>query len=134
MEEVVQSSNDALDYSKRESVGMGIFSRFANLFTKRGRNNELLLKGMAHANAGRIEQAIGIYDSLVEANSSGDVVRARALFNRALAYSSLKNDEQAIADLNEVLTLPHLPKNVQEATRDQLMRVRKRLDKTANEL
>lgn len=111
---------------------MGFFSRLANLFTKRGRDDELLLKGIEHANAGRPKQAIEIYDTLVNSKSSGDTVRARALFNRALAHSSLKNDQQAIADLTEVLTLPNLPENVQSSARDQLKRVRKRSDKPAS--
>ena len=108
---------------------MSFFSRLANLFTKHGRNDELLLKGMEHAKAGRPQQAIEIYDTLVKSKLSSDTVRARALFNRALAYSSLKNDSQAIADLNELLTLPRVPENVQNSARDQLKRVRKRSDK-----
>jgi hypothetical protein len=112
---------------------MGFFSRLAHLFTKRGRDDELLLQGMQHAKAGRPEQAIEIYDTLVKSKSTGDTVRARALFNRALAYSALKNDVQAIADLNELRTLPNVPENVQAAVRDQLKRVRRRSDKSASE-
>lgn len=74
-----------------------------------------------------------VYETLVKSKSSGDTVRARALFNRALAYSALKNDRQAIADLNEVLTLPNVPDNVRNSARDQLKRVRKRSDKPADE-
>ncbi len=112
---------------------MGFLSRLANLFTKRGRNDELLNSGMEHAKAGRPQQAIKIYDTLVKSKLSSDTVRARALFNRALAHSSLKNDVQAIADLNEVLTLPHVPENVRNSAQDQLKRVRKRSDKAGSE-
>jgi hypothetical protein len=110
---------------------MGFFSRLVNLLTKGGRDDELLLKGMEHAKAGRPKQAIEIYDNLVKSKSSSDTVRARALFNRALAHSALKNDAKAIADLNEVLTLPNLPENVRNSTRDQLNRMQKRSDKPA---
>jgi hypothetical protein len=110
---------------------MGFISRLVSRFSKGGRDDELLLKGMEHAKAGRPKQAIEIYDKLVKSKSSGDTVRARALFNRALAYSSLKNDVQAIADLNEVLTLPNVPDNVRNSARDQLKRVQKRSDKPA---
>jgi hypothetical protein len=108
---------------------MRLLSRLANLFTKKGRDDELLLQGMEHAKAGRPSQAIEIYNALVKSKKSGDTVRARALFNRALAHSSLKNDTQAIADLNEVLTLPNVPDNVRNSARDQLKRVHKRSDK-----
>src|SRR5687767_1338571 len=108
---------------------MGLFQRFANLFSQKGRDDELLLKGMEHAKAGRPQRAVEIYDTLVKSKSSSDTLRARALFNRALAHSSLKNDLQAIADLNEVLTLPNVPENVRNSARDQLKRVHKRSDK-----
>ena len=110
---------------------MGFFSRLFNLFSKSGRDDELLLKAVEHAKAGRPKQAIEIYDTLVKSRSSGDTLRARALFNRALAHSSLKNDVQAVADLKELLTLPHVPDNVRNSANDQLKRVQKRSDKPA---
>jgi tetratricopeptide (TPR) repeat protein len=110
---------------------MGILSRLAHVFNKTGRDDALLLKGIEHAKAGRPQEAVQVYDTLIKASSSSDTVRARALFNRALAYSSLKNDSQAIADLNEVLSLPNIPENVRSSARDQLNRVRKRSDKPA---
>ena len=112
---------------------MGFFSRLANQFSKGGRDDESLQKAMDHAKAGRPQQAIEIYNQLVKAKSSGDTVRARALFNRALAYSSLKKDAQAIADLNELLKLPNVPNNVRDSARDQLKRVNKRSDKSVSE-
>jgi hypothetical protein len=86
----------------------------------------LLLQGLQHAKAHRPDQAIAIYNRLLDSRTTGDTTRASALFNRALAHSSLDNDQQALADLEQVLTLPGLPDNVQSAARTQLARVRRR--------
>jgi hypothetical protein len=110
---------------------MGFLNRFSNLFSKSGRDDELLLKAMEHAKAGRPQQAIAIYDTLIKSNASGDTVRARALFNRALAYSSLKDDAHALTDLKALLALPSVPDNVRNSATDQLKRVQKRSDKPA---
>jgi hypothetical protein len=48
------------------------------------------------------------------------------LFNRALAFSSLEDDDKARADLAQVLTLRNLPENVQTAARAQLARIKRR--------
>ena len=105
---------------------MSFLSRITNLFTRGGRDDNLLQQGMAHASAHRPEEAIAIYDSLVNAKSTSLTVRSRALFNRALAHSALKNDKQAIADLEQVTTMVGVPENVLTAARNQLIRVRNR--------
>jgi regulator of sirC expression with transglutaminase-like and TPR domain len=105
---------------------MGLLARLAGLFSKGSRDESLLLQGMTHAKANHPEQALPIYNRLLDAPSTNTTTRARALFNRALAYSSLDQDDQALADLERVLTLPDLPENVQSATLAQLARVRRR--------
>jgi tetratricopeptide (TPR) repeat protein len=105
---------------------MGLLQRFANLFTKTGRDEQLLLQGLAHAKADRTEQALKIYNQLIEAENTSDTTRARALYNRALVHSALKNDDQALADLEKVLALPNLPDNVQSAARNRIARVKRR--------
>jgi tetratricopeptide (TPR) repeat protein len=106
---------------------MNFFSRLLNrFFSQSGRDDDRLVEGMNLAKAGDTQKAIDIYNSLIDATSAGAVVRARALFNRALAYSSLKDDAQAAADLKQVLAMPNLPENVQTAARAQLARVSKR--------
>src|SRR6185369_16363600 len=76
---------------------MGILAKLANLFSRSGRDDNRLLQGMEHANAKRPIQAIAVYDSLVNANGTSPTIRARALFNRALAHSAMKDDQKAIA-------------------------------------
>ena len=105
---------------------MGFLSSLTGLFSG-GSEDSRLAKGMNLAKAGKPEQAIAIYDALL-ATSSSDTVKARAKFNRALAYSSMKKDELAAKDLQDVLGMPNLPENVQTAARSQLARVRKRAE------
>jgi hypothetical protein len=111
---------------------MSFFSRLTNLFTRGGRDDNLLQQGMAHATAHRPEKAIAIYDSLVNSRSTSLTVRSRALFNRALAHSAMKNDQKAIADLEQVVNMPGVSENVQTAARNQLIRVRNRGDRVRN--
>jgi hypothetical protein len=87
---------------------------------------------MGHASANRPEKAIAIYDSLVASKSASMTVRSRALFNRALAHSSMKEDEKAIADLEQVLAMSGVPENVLAAARNQLIRVRNREERHRN--
>jgi tetratricopeptide (TPR) repeat protein len=105
---------------------MGILARLAGLFSKQGRDENLLQKGLAHAKSKRPQEAIAIYNRLIDAHDTSAATRASALFNRALAHSSLDDDDQALVDLERLLGLPDLPDNVQSAARSQLARVRRR--------
>jgi len=108
---------------------MSFFDRLTNFFSRGGRDDNLLRQGMDHASANRPEKAIAIYDSLVASKSASPTVRSRALFNRALAHSSLKDDEKAIADLEQVMNMSDAPENVLTAARNQLIRVRNRAER-----
>jgi len=108
---------------------MSFFSQLANLFTRAGRDDNLLKQGMDHASANHPEKAIGIYDSLLSSKKTNPTIRARALFNRALAHSALKADEKAIADLEQVVSMPGAPENVLTAAKNQLIRVRNRVQR-----
>ncbi|HZL89552.1 MAG TPA: hypothetical protein VFB96_14405 [Pirellulaceae bacterium] len=105
---------------------MGFLSRLAGLLTGGGRDDRLLLQAIEHAKNKHPERAIEIYDTLLASRSTRGTVRARALFNRALAHSSMKDDEKALVDLEQLLTMPDLPENVQNAAKAQVLRVRKR--------
>src|SRR5262245_50746556 len=105
---------------------MGLLGRLAGLLTGGGRDDRLLLQAIELAKNKHPDKAIPIYDSLLAKTSTSDTVRARALFNRALAHSSMKDDEKALVDLEQLLTMPDLPENVQNAAKAQVLRVRKR--------
>ena len=108
---------------------MAILKLLANLFSRRGRDESRLDAAMRHAHAKRPGEAIAIYDSILNSSGQDPSLRARALFNRALAHSSLKDDKKAIADLEEVIALAGTPENVLSAARNQLVRVRNRVQR-----
>jgi hypothetical protein len=108
---------------------MSFFGQLANLFSRTGRDDNRMRQAMDHAHAKRPEKAIPIYDSLLNSKGTSSTVRARALFNRALAHSSLKEDKKAIADLQEVVSMPGVPENVLSAARNQLVRVQSRVQR-----
>jgi hypothetical protein len=108
---------------------MGFLGQLTNIFSRSGRDDNRLQEGMVHAEAKRPAQAIAIYDALVNSKGTSPTARARALFNRALAYSSMKDDAKAIADLEEVVVMPGAPENVLTAARNQLVRVRNRVQR-----
>jgi len=58
---------------------------------------------MEHAHGKGPLDAIAIYNSLVNTQGASFSLRARVLFHRALANSSLKDDQQAIVNLEEVI-------------------------------
>ena len=105
---------------------MGFFSQLLGLFTRGGRDEGLLSQGLAHAKARRPEQAIEIYTTLLKSDGTGTLVRGRALFNRSLAYSSLDQNDKALADLKELMAMPNLPDNIQVAARERLARLKNR--------
>ncbi len=108
---------------------MGFFGQLLNLLSRSGRDDNRLQQGMDHAHANRPDKALDIYNALLNSKSTGPVVRARTLFNRALAHSALKNDIKAIADLEAVVASSAAPENVQTAARNQLIRVRSRVER-----
>ena len=105
---------------------MSILQRIAGIFSRSGRDENLLQQAMAHAKAKHPDKALAIYNQLLSSSSTSSQTRARALFNRALAHSSLDDDQKAIADLEQALALPDVPDNVESAARSQLARVRRR--------
>ena len=111
------------------NCGMSFFGQLANLFSRSGRDDTRLKQGMDLASAKRPDKAIGIYDSILGSKTANSTVRARALFNRALAHSSMKDDEKAIADLEGVASMGGAPENVRTAARNQLIRVRNRVER-----
>lgn len=105
---------------------MGFMDKVAGLFSKSSREESLLLKGVDLAKGKHPEQAIAIYNDLLTSPATAASIKARALFNRALAYSSMKDDDRAVADLEAVLKMPGVPDNVESAARSQVIRVKKR--------
>jgi hypothetical protein len=104
---------------------MGLLGQLGSMFTRGGREEALLDQAMEHAKSKRPEKALDIYETLLKSTSSCSL-KARALYNRALVHSALKNEDQALADIEAVLKLPEVPDNVLTAAKERLVRLRKR--------
>ena len=107
---------------------MSFFSKIAGLFSRGSREESLLLEGVENSKAKRPEKAIEIFNSLLTTPTLSPTVRASALYNRALAYSAMDEDDKAMADLQKVLTLPGCPDNVQTAAKTRVARMKKRAE------
>jgi len=107
---------------------MSFFGKVAGLFSRNSREESSLLEGVEHVKAKRPEKALDIFNSLLATPTVSTTVRASALYNRALAYSALDDDEKAIDDLKKVLALPGCPDNVLTAAKTRMARVKKRAE------
>lgn len=105
---------------------MELFNRLSNWFSRQGRDENQLNAAIEFARDGSPAKAIDIYSELLRAEVTSATTKARALFNRALAYSSLNDDQLAIADLKQLATQAVVPENVRSAARTQLVRLNNR--------
>jgi hypothetical protein len=111
---------------------MSILTKLSSLFSRSTRHEELLREAIEHAKENRPAKAIEIYNSLLDSSGASTDLRARVLFNRALAHSSLRDDDRALTDLTQLLAMPGLPDKVVVAARSQLARVKKRNERRAD--
>lgn len=105
---------------------MNFLNRLLSVFSQSGRNDTMLQHALSLAKSNRPAEAVAIYSNLIRDSATSEVVKARALFNRALAYSSLNDDERAAADLQMLVTSNTTPENVRTAARNQLARIKNR--------
>jgi hypothetical protein len=105
---------------------MDLFNRLANWFSRQGRDENQLNVALDFARHGLPAEAIAIYNELLLASATSATTKARALFNRALAYSALKEDSRAITDLKQLASQVDIPENVRSAARTQLVRLNNR--------
>jgi len=108
---------------------MSLIQRFTRMFSRAGRDEAALHRGVQLAQSKKPEAALKIYNELITSPATDAELRAQAMFNRALAYSMLKKDSLAVKDLTEVLAMPRLSENVRDAARSQLTRVNKRAER-----
>lgn len=105
---------------------MDLFNRLTNWFSRQGRDENQLNVALDRAKGGAPAEAIEIYNDLLRNPATSATTKARALFNRALAYSSMKDDQKAIADLKQLTAQNDAPENVRSAARTQLVRLKNR--------
>ncbi len=96
-----------------------------DLFTARGKALSLLRRGMQKAKKRNSPGAIADYSKVLAMPKAPDDVKAMALFNRALIYSTDKNYDEARLDLNNLLGLSGVPADVLNAAKQKLQRMDK---------
>jgi len=102
---------------------MDFFNRLTNWFSRNGRDENQLERALDLAKAKHPSEALEVYNELIASPGISPSIRARALFNRALAHSSLNDDTSAVVDLKQLVSLPGIPENVRTAARNQLARL-----------
>ena len=107
---------------------MGFLDRLTNWFSRSGREENQLQEAVDLAKSKEPGKAIAIYNDLLRSTTVSVSMKASALFNRALAYSSMKEDDKAIADLKQLVAMPGIPENIRATARTQLVRLRNRAE------
>ncbi|MCL4202382.1 MAG: hypothetical protein KJ000_07795 [Pirellulaceae bacterium] len=105
---------------------MSLTDWLKSLFTTRGKSLSLYRSGMAKANRRDYNGAIADYSEAIQSPHVPPDVRAMAIYNRALAYSAIHEDEHAAEDLAAVLATPDLPDNIRLAAQQRRERIRRR--------
>ncbi|MFZ1934183.1 MAG: hypothetical protein WBL72_10150 [Thermoguttaceae bacterium] len=85
---------------------------------------------MARANKRDYGGAIADYSAAIWEPSIPTDVKAMALYNRALAYSTMHEDAKAAEDLAAVLEMPGLPINIKKEAQERWERIRRRDENT----
>ena len=105
---------------------MSAVSWLTSLFSSRERALTHYRAGMAKANKNDWHGAIADYSACLRSPGSSNDVLAMALYNRALAYSAINEDEKAAQDLTAVLKVPGLPDKIKIAASQRQERIRRR--------
>jgi len=95
-------------------------------FSHRGKAVSLYRSGMAKANKRNYCGAIADYSATIREPNIPTDVKAMALYNRALAYSAIHEEEKSAEDLAAVLEMPGLPNNIKAEAQERRERIRRR--------
>lgn len=95
-------------------------------FSSRAKHLALYRNGMSKAKQGDFAGALLDYTATINAAGIPDDVLGMALYNRALTYSALHENEKAAEDLSKVLMMPGLPENIRVAASQRQERIRRR--------
>jgi hypothetical protein len=105
---------------------MDIINWLKGKFSRRGKSLSGYRSGMAKAKKGDFAGAIVEYTKTIQDSGTPPDVLGMAMYNRALAYSSLHQDEKAAEDLKKVLGIQGLPENIKVAASQRQERIRRR--------
>jgi hypothetical protein len=105
---------------------MGLMTWLKSFTSVRGRVQSLYEAGMQKAKREDYEGAVRDYTAALELSDVPLDQRSMLLFNRALAYSMLKDEAKANDDLNIVVGMRGAPAHIVSAAREKLERIRRR--------
>jgi hypothetical protein len=105
---------------------MGGLSWLLGVLSRRSKSLSGYRKGMKKAKKGDFAGAIADYSTTINSSGIPHDVLGMALYNRALAYSALHQDELAATDLTKVLEMRGLPEEISTAARHRRERIRRR--------
>ena len=99
---------------------MGLFSMFGN------KAEAILKKAIDKANERNYEEAIEDYSEVISMKGASDDVKFQARYNRALAYSCMKDNDKAKKDLQIIIDFPKAPNSVKSYALEKMKRIKKR--------
>lgn len=108
---------------------MNFFERIAGRFTIRGRALSQVDQGMDCANKSESDDAIKYNSSVINSTDSPWDVKAMALFNRALVFTTTQKIIEATQNLKAVLCMPEAKAKIKKSASDKLVRMQRKLDR-----
>lgn len=102
---------------------MGFSGWLGGLFSIRGKALSLYQRGMAKAEKHNHTGAIHDYDAALAVADSPKDVRAMTLYNRALVFAAMGDQQKATADLQLVLAMEESLVNIKTMARQKLARM-----------
>lgn len=108
---------------------MNFFKRIASRFTTRGRALIQVDQGMDCANKNEADDAIKHYSDVINSPDSPRDVKAMALFNRALVFTTTEKTLEATKDLKAVLDMPEAMAKIKKSAGDKLVRMQRKLER-----
>ena len=112
---------------------MNLIRWVKSLLTHRGKALAQYRAGMVKANNGDYVGAIDDYSAAIRAPDIPTDVRAMATYNRAIAYSAIKEDAKAAEDLAAILEMRGLSEEIRTAAHKRRVRMDMRHERAENE-
>jgi tetratricopeptide (TPR) repeat protein len=108
---------------------MSLVGWFYSWLSHRGRALAEYRSGMKKADKHDYRGAITDYTAVIEGKDTPEDLKTMAIYNRALAYSAIHEDEMAANDLDQVLSMPKVSERVKTAVLRRRERIRQRAEK-----
>lgn len=105
---------------------MGLFGKIFGSFSARGGALSKYKSGMTKAKAGKYDAAIADYTSAIDGKKTPSDVKAMALYNRSLAYTSSGDSVMAARDLDTIIKMDNVPHNIMQQAAERQQRMRKK--------